>query len=415
MLKLPHFFKNTDITGINRSTYITLLIALISAMLWLFMAQISSAVILHGSIKVYKNNTILQHPEGGKIGKVFVTEGQVVKKDDLLIELENPNLQSSLRNLERQNFSEQLRSERLKAEMNYPNPFDYKESHLDSDQLQILLTEKNLFDSRRKNLLSQLSSIREQIQFLNDEIISIQRTIKNDQIIIDKNKNLADKGFVSNAFIVNAEQTLNQHEAELARARQRISELSQRTNIAIDDFKKAAAGEMRATNEKMLEIEEKIKPTADAMQNLQVKSPVDGTVVNLFRLGIGSVLGAKEVIAEIVPSTRSLILEASLPSNQVSFVKPGQLARVKIQQLKQLGLKDLKGKVDTVSADTLSQGATGNLAYLVQISIDQEMYQTFQLKPGMPAEVFIQAGTRTPFEYLSMPFSTFLDRAVKEP
>jgi len=415
MLKLPHFFKNTDITGINRSTYITLLIALISAMLWLFMAQISSAVILQGSIKVYKNKTILQHPEGGKIGKVFVTEGQVVKKDDLLIELENPNLQSSLRNLERQNFSEQLRSERLKAEMNYPQAFEYKESHLDSDQLQILLTEKNLFDSRRKNLLSQLSSIREQIQFLNDEIISIQRTIKNDQIIIDKNKNLADKGFVSNAFIVNAEQTLNQHEAELARARQRISELSQRTNIAIDDFKKAAAGEMRATNEKMLEIEEKIKPTADAMQNLQVRSPVDGTVVNLFRLGIGSVLGAKEVIAEIVPSTRSLIVEASLPSNQVSFVKPGQLARVKIQQLKQLGLKDLKGKVDTVSADTLSQGATGNLAYLVQISIDQEMYQAFQLKPGMPAEVFIQAGTRTPFEYLSMPFATFLDRAVKEP
>jgi HlyD family type I secretion membrane fusion protein len=379
------------------------------------MAQISSAVILQGSIKVYKNKTILQHPEGGKIGKVFVTEGQVVKKDDLLIELENPNLQSSLRNLERQNFSEQLRSERLKAEMNYPQAFEYKESHLDSDQLQILLTEKNLFDSRRKNLLSQLSSIREQIQFLNDEIISIQRTIKNDQIIIDKNKNLADKGFVSNAFIVNAEQTLNQHEAELARARQRISELSQRTNIAIDDFKKAAAGEMRATNEKMLEIEEKIKPTADAMQNLQVKSPVDGTVVNLFRLGIGSVLGAKEVIAEIVPSTRSLILEASLPSNQVSFVKPGQLARVKIQQLKQLGLKDLKGKVDTVSADTLSQGATGNLAYLVQISIDQDMTQSFQLKPGMPAEVFIQAGTRTPFEYLSMPFATFLDRAVKEP
>ena len=415
MLKLPHFFKNTDITGINRSTYITLLIALISAMLWLFMAQISSAVILQGSIKIYKNKTILQHPEGGKIGKVFVTEGQVVKKDDLLIELENPNLQSSLRNLERQNFSEQLRSERLKAEMNYPQAFEYKESHLDSDQLQILLTEKNLFDSRRKNLLSQLSSIREQIQFLNDEIISIQRTIKNDQIIIDKNKNLADKGFVSNAFIVNAEQTLNQHEAELARARQRISELSQRTNIAIDDFKKAAAGEMRATNERVLEIEEKIKPTADAMQNLQVKSPVDGTVVNLFRLGVGSVLGAKEVIAEIVPSTRALILEASLPSNQVSFVKPGQVARVKIQQLKQLGLKDLKGKVDTVSADTLSQGATGNLAYLVQISIDQEMYQTFQLKPGMPAEVFIQAGTRTPFEYLSMPFSTFLDRAVKEP
>jgi HlyD family type I secretion membrane fusion protein len=415
MLKLPHFFKNTDITGINRSTYITLLIALISAMLWLFMAQISSAVILQGSIKIYKNKTILQHPEGGKIGKVFVTEGQVVKKDDLLIELENPNLQSSLRNLERQNFSEQLRSERLKAEMNYPQAFEYKESHLDSDQLQILLTEKNLFDSRRKNLLSQLSSIREQIQFLNDEIISIQRTIKNDQIIIDKNKNLADKGFVSNAFIVNAEQTLNQHEAELARARQRISELSQRTNIAIDDFKKAAAGEMRATNERVLEIEEKIKPTADAMQNLQVKSPVDGTVVNLFRLGIGSVLGAKEVIAEIVPSTRALILEASLPSNQVSFVKPGQVARVKIQQLKQLGLKDLKGKVDTVSADTLSQGATGNLAYLVQISIDQDMNQSFQLKPGMPAEVFIQAGTRTPFEYLSMPFATFLDRAVKEP
>jgi len=36
------------------------------------------------------------------------------------------------------------------------------------------------------------------------------------------------------------------------------------------------------------------------------------------------------------------------------------------------------------------------------------------LRPGMPAEIFIQTGTRTPLQYLSEPVTSFLGRAARE-
>jgi multidrug efflux pump subunit AcrA (membrane-fusion protein) len=133
-------------------------------------------------------------------------------------------------------------------------------------------------------------------------------------------------------------------------------------------------------------------------------------------LGQGSVLGAKETIAEIVPGNRTLILEGSLPTEQVIFVKEGMPTRVSISQLKQLGEKDLTGRVKTISADSVSQGAMGTLAYVVQVEItDIKARNEALLRPGMPAEIFIQTGTRSPFEYLTHPISAYMNRAGKEP
>lgn len=407
---------SSHLADINKLTYATLVLAVSVGLFWLFTAEISSAVIINGSIKVYKNRVVLQHPEGGKIAHVHVTEGQEVKEGQLILDLDNAQIESNLRNLLRQSFSEQVRADRLKAEINYPDTYLSTQKPEDQEQAEIIRTERNLYESRKRNLNSQVSALNEQIAFIKDEISALNRTVANDETISQKNQDLATKGFVSAVGVMNTDQALNQHRADLARAKQRIAEMQQKIPVIINDFKNNAATEYRTVNERLLDIGEKQRPTDQTVKNLRVVSNANGRIVNLTKLGQGSVLGAKETIAEIVPGNRTLILEGSLPTEQVIFVKEGMPTRVSISQLKQLGEKDLTGRVKTISADSVSQGAMGTLAYIVQVEItDIKARNEALLRPGMPAEIFIQTGTRSPFEYLTHPISAYMNRAGKEP
>jgi HlyD family type I secretion membrane fusion protein len=410
-------FAPTDVVGISRWTYSLVAVLLVVTGIWMITAPLASAVIISGTIKVYKNRMVLQHPEGGVIEAVHVQEGQSVTADQLLLTLKNPQLMSTARSLERQYFSEVMRSQRLQAEMAYPHgTFELTETKSwDDEQLGIAKTERNLFDARIRNLRTQEQSVRQQIGHVQSEIAALARSLANDREILARTQDLARQGFVSGMSALNSEQTVNQRQADMARAQQRVSELQQRLPVLQDDFRNASAAEYRTVSERLLEVQERLRPAQLAQENLQVKASTDGTIVNLTRLGAGSVLGAKETIAEFVPTERGLILEGSLSPDQVAFITPGMKARVRISQLTKFGVDDFYGEVKTLSADSVTQGMMGTAAYLVQVDIGDLPQTTMsKLKPGMPVEIYVQTGTRTAFEYLSQPIGNFLNRAARE-
>jgi HlyD family secretion protein len=252
--------------------------------------------------------------------------------------------------------------------------------------------------------------------YITDEIQALTRTVENDESIFKRNSELEGQGFVSKIAIVNQDQTMQSHKAELARAKQRYSELSQRSTTLIDDFQNNAAVEFRAASDRILEFEEKLKPTLEARSHLLIRATQEGTLVNLTKLGPGSVLGAKETVVEIVPEDRSLVLEGNVSTDQVSYVKQGMMAMVNFQQLKKVLPKQLEAQVITVSADSVSQGAMGTYTYLVRLSLDNIKPEELELiRPGMPVEIHIQTGARSIFDYLSSPVTTYLSRSMKEP
>jgi HlyD family type I secretion membrane fusion protein len=410
-------FSPTDVVGISRWTYSVVLMFLVMAGIWMLTAPLASAVIISGTVKVYKNRVILQHPEGGVIEALWVQEGQLVKNNQVLMTLNNPQLESTARSLERQYFSEFLRAQRLQAEMTYPHATFAvtRNPAWDGEQRAMVVTEENLFEARIRNLQTQEQSVRQQIGHVQSELAALSRSLANDHETLARTQELARQGFVSGASALSAEQAINQRQADIARAQQRVSELQQRLPVLQDDFRNASAAEYRSVSERLLELQERLRPAQLAQENLQIKATTDGTIVSLTRLGPGAVLGAKETIAELVPSDRGLILEGSLSPEQVAFIEPGMRARVRINQLAKLGVDDFDGEVKTLSADSVSQGMMGTSAYLVQVDIGDLPESTYsQLKPGMPVEIYVQTGTRTAFQYLSQPISDFLNRAARE-
>ena len=64
--------------------------------LWSYYSPMTGAVIAPGTVKVTQEKKNVQHLEGGIIDKIFIKEGDVVKKGDLLIRLKSTRVDASL-------------------------------------------------------------------------------------------------------------------------------------------------------------------------------------------------------------------------------------------------------------------------------------------------------------------------------
>ena len=75
------------------------------------------------------------------------------------------------------------------------------------------------------------------------------------------------------------------------------------------------------------------------------------------------------------------------------------------------------GTLISLSADALADESTGASFYLARIELNadsREELENLVLLPGMPAEVFINTGSRTFLQYLFKPLSNTVARSFNE-
>ena len=101
----------------------------------------------------------------------------------------------------------------------------------------------------------------------------------------------------------------------------------------------------------------------------------------------------------------------------VDQVRTGQLAYVRFSAFNQRTTPQLAGQVAFVSPDVSHDQQTSAPYFTVRIMLpDEERHRLagLQLVSGMPAEVFMQTGSRTMFSYLFKPIFDQLQRAFVE-
>ena len=133
---------------------------------WAFSFEIISEVKTIGYVATGKNKQIVTHKEGGVINKVFVGEGDIVKKNDLLMVIEN--LQIAERRKKLTEIVDQLmaRMGRLEAEI-ANEPFIYSGDY-----------SENQFVIESKILASYIDSHHKKIDVLYDQINAQKITLK---------------------------------------------------------------------------------------------------------------------------------------------------------------------------------------------------------------------------------------------
>jgi HlyD family secretion protein len=154
---------------------------------------------------------------------------------------------------------------------------------------------------------------------------------------------------------------------------------------------------------------------------------VRGIVVKLNRHTPGGVIGPGDVILELLPVNDELLIEARVKPTEITHVKEGQDALVRLTALNQRLTPMIKGRVIYVSADTIpdrsapSQSDAETSArdtFIVRVRMDDEDARTkvenFHPTPGMPADLYIKTGERTFFNYMMRPVLDSFSRAFRE-
>ena len=112
-----------------------------------------------------------------------------------------------------------------------------------------------------------------------------------------------------------------------------------------------------------------------------------------------------------------LQIEARLQPNDIDQVRTGQQAYVRFSAFNQRVTPQLAGQVSYVSADISHDQQTNAPYFTVRVMLpddERRRLAGLQLVSGMPAEVFMQTGSRTMFSYLFKPIFDQLQRAFVE-
>ena len=401
--------------------------------IWLGMAPLNSAAVAVGKINVVSNKKIIQHLEGGVVDKIFVKDGDVVKAGDPLVEIKNAALQSEIGIVRADYLRTSAIVSRLEAQKDDASEIKFSDDikqisgyeevangqiSIFNEQKKLLDNEKTILKQRIKQLENQIqgakaimSAKKDRIASLNEEIREWERLFK---------EQLADKVRLRD---LNREKTAVEGElaagtAEIARLSVQINETQGQIALRDRSFKEDILKKLEDAKIRLVDLEQRYNALKDQSERTIVKSPVEGSVVELAFHTIGGVIRPGERIMSIVPDDTDYVVEAKLNVVDIDTVHVGQLADIRFSAFQHKPSFVMEGKVTYVSADSVQDNA-GHSYYDIKAELTPEGMKEFDrneffIVPGMPVEVMIKTGDRTMLEYILKPFIDMFKRAFNE-
>jgi len=400
---------------------------------WTAVAPLSGAIVAPGFVKVDLNRKVVQHQEGGIVREIRVRDGDRVKQGQPLVVIDDVRVDATLDMLSIQLIAERAKVARLAAEAAFTPkvvfPADILRRENELKVIEILERERALFRSRRESVESQIAQLRAQIReaqaeaaALTEQIAAEERAIQLQKEELAANEELLRQKYVQKTRVLTLQRAVAEYEvkhgedrANLSRARQKASELELRIITAQNTYKQQAVDDLKESTARMFDLEEKLRPSKDAAERQHVVAPIDGEVVGLRVFTAGAVVGPRDVLMEIVPAEKTLIVEARIRPEDINHVQKGSEAEIRLTAYKQRTTPLVKGSVMYVSGDRMVDEHNGQPYYVAQIEVAPGALGELKMSAGMPAEVFVRTDTRTAFDYLFAPVTAYLRRAMREP
>jgi epimerase transport system membrane fusion protein len=403
---------------------------------WAVLAPLSGAVIAPGFVKIDLNRKVVQHQEGGIVSAIRVRDGDRVKAGQELILLDDVRVDAQLDLLRTQYDTERVKAARLEAERGFAEklvfPRDIVARQSDPRINEVIVRESGLFRARRETVDQQIAVLRKQIRETTEEATALaaqltaeERALKLQKEELTANQRLLDQGYVQKTRILTLERAVaeyegrfGEHQAQASQARQRATELELRILSIRNDYVQKAADDLKDTTARLFDLEERIRPSKDAAERQRILAPIAGVVVGLRVFTSGAVIGPRDVLMEIVPDDKRLIIEARIRPEDINHVHDGSEADIRLTAYKQRTTPLVQGSVVYVSGDRMVDEQTKQPYYVVHVDISAASLArggNLTLQAGMPAEVYIRTDERSTFDYLTAPVTSYLRRAMREP
>ena len=397
---------------------------------WMAYAPLASSAVAIGKVSADFDKKTIQHLEGGKIDKIYVKEGDRVKKDQLLLKLSDVQILAQLNILNSQYQDALALFARLKAQRDNDNQIVFFAESTDET---IIKNQKNIFETTKRKIedekiitQSRIVQLQNQIDGLNSLIKSkVNRRASISEEILEW-ESLFKQRLVDKQRIRDLERENNMIEGDLASTRsdiakinEQISEIQNQQLLREKEYQKETLERYVEAKSLIADLKSKITAAEDTLERTNIVAPIDGTVVGFEINTEGGVITPAKPILEIVPQDSKLIVIAQVQITDIDKVQVGLLADIRFSAFDLKQSHVIEGEVIHVSADSFIEQDGKSQYYSAKIQVTPEGVQilkdnNFVLVAGMPAEVMINVGERTTLSYFLKPFMDMFSRSFNE-
>ena len=345
----------------------------------------------------------IQHLEGGIIKKIYVNPGDMVKKNEKLLELEPIKSLSNFSELEKRLTALSINITRLRAEsefkeIQFQKEIEIKNPKLIEDAMKLFKVRQNKYYSALKEQKNILKN-EEDTLFLLEEQIQISKSLLEEQLTNRlKHLDLLKEKSMIVAKIDNAKSKIKSiKESYLTETRTLLLE-------EITEFE---------------ELNVRKKTLRDNLNRTLVKAPEEGIIKQRFIDTIGGVIKEGEPLFDIVPIKDKLIILSKLSVDQIGYIKKGQEVMVKLVGKNNSIYQPLEGKVINISPDAIYDKDTIKEPYFeVKVETLNNFFESdnekYFMYPGTQVITLIRIGSRTIATYLLEPIFSKLSIALSE-
>lgn len=400
---------------------------------WAALAPLDGAAYAPGVVTVQAYRKTVQHLEGGIVKSVLAHDGDIVKRDDPLIILDDAQLRSEYEATQSQLIAARAMESRLIAERDGLPAIDFGPM---SDPASVRgeearQGETQVFNARRGSRLGQISVLRERVSQLHQQIKGLESMIavkvqleKSYRGEIGDLSEMLKQGFVDKQRLLEQDRKLGMLRSEVAdhrstidRTRLQINETQLQILQVDKDFNSDVAKQLAEVQTKIYDLQEKTSALEDRLSRIVIRAPDAGMVIGMTVHTIGGVVRSATPLLDIVPSVSELVIEAQVAPVDIDRVAIGKRADIRFGAFKSSTTPVIEGEVSSVSADRLTNEKTGTAYYLARVRVTEHGVRTLgerKLLPGMPADVLIVTGQRTLLQYLMQPARDVMSQSMIE-
>lgn len=433
--------RSNDMLSRDASRFVRIGVAAICAglggfVLWAALAPLDEGVPAGGFVAVDTKRKSVQHAQGGIIRDVLVGEGQAVEVNQVLIRLEDAVARANYEASRQRYMGLRAIEGRLLAEQTGSTTIDFHPDLVaaaasDSSIRHHITAQVAAMQSRRESLAANVGAIDEAIQGQRaaiegyagilasraDQAALLEREISGVRGLVAEGYAPANKQMELERALADVAATIADLQANRARAQSGILELRQRGQALRSEYRKEVDMQLAEVRREVQSEDQRYRALREELGRTEIRAPSSGQVVGLAVQTVGGVVQAGQKLMDIVPLDARLVLEAHLATHLIDRVRPGAKVDVRFAAFAHSPQLVVEGKVDSISADALTDPITNVPYYLARVSITQDgqaALGTRRVQPGMPIEVIVKTGERSLLTYLLHPLIKRLSASMKE-
>ena len=443
-------------------TALSLLTFFIGSIVFASISQVDTTVSARGEFLTATPNVVVEASASSVVKSVEVERGDKVVKGQIIAYLDDTVVKANLKQNEESLNSVYVSLIRLMMEedlvddpktliqkINYDEKFNelYKEivKKLNissfpeelkeaSDDPLVLLYKKALekklseyiqkiksFDSKSNKTSSEYNSSIELLKISKSQTKIKERLAEVQKSLYDRKIGSLLKYLSAQDALLNAEKTQFNAQSTITNLVSQIETQKADKQAFIAGWASGLTKEITEKNEKMMQLEQEKIKLVRLVNNVIVRSPAEGIVLDIPAVATGGNVSEGEPIVTLVQSNQPLFLEVDIDPKKITDMKLGMNVSIKLDAMPFQEFGGLDGQLIYMSNDTFNESLSGDKGVFyrgrvkVQNFKESEMPKDFVLSQGMLASADIMVGQRALISYFTYPILNAFAESFNEP